>query len=100
MSSSLSRPFSHPFFFLFEIFVDKVSATSRSRYVATLERHDVGLLSCLTSTSQRLNVETLGLGSPIYSFKPPHSLQMPPFSPKMHKKLSIKYKAINTLINV
>ena len=67
---------------LFEILADKVPVMLR-RWATKLPN---------------LNVVTLGLGSPIYFFKPPHNLQMSPFSPKMHKKPSIKYKVINTLI--
>ena len=81
---------------LFEIHVDQVLVTSQC-HIGALRHWATKLFD---STSRRVDVATLGLGSPIYFFKPPHILQMSSFSPEMHKKPSIQYKAINTLINV
>ena len=62
----------------------------------TSQRPDVELMEL--GMLSDLNVATLELGSTFFFSKLSYSLQMLPFSPKMHKKLSIIYKAIKTLI--
>ena len=67
-------------------------------------RHNVATLVDVGCTSYDLKVVTLGLRdieAELLSnllFKSPHNLQMPPFSPEMHKKSSIRYTTITALI--